>query len=111
LTDVYVQLAETSTGRDKTDWISRAFDTASEAVKRYPGCGRLHFKLAQIADRSSKTDIALEHYARAIKIEDAYRDQFRQIYPEREKVVSRLGEEKYSEAQQQLELLREQPSP
>ncbi|MHC4353754.1 MAG: hypothetical protein ACYS0H_13670 [Planctomycetota bacterium] len=107
---MYVQLAETSTGRDKTDWLNKALDAASEAIERYPGCGRLHFKLAQIADRSDRTGAAVVHYAKAIEIEDAYRDQFRRMYPDREEVVSRLGEERYQDSQHRTaELLREFP--
>ncbi len=110
LTDAYMQLAENSPGRQRADWLDKALDAASEAIERYPGCGRLHFKLAQVAEQLGKTGVATEHYARAVKIEDAYRDQFRRIYPEREEVISRLGEERYSDAQQRLKLLRESPS-
>jgi len=111
LTDVYALLAETSTGSEKTDWLDKALDTASLAVDRYPGCGRLHFKLARIAEQADKVGVAIEHYREAIKIEEAYRDQFRQMYPKREEVVSRLGKEMYGEATQQIEMLSEQPSP
>ncbi|UCF15567.1 MAG: O-antigen ligase family protein, partial [Phycisphaerales bacterium] len=53
LTDVYAMLAETSPGQERADWLDKAFETASEAVNRYGGCGRLHFKLAQIAEQSA----------------------------------------------------------
>lgn len=109
LSDVYVQLAETSLGQERKNWLNKALDAASEAVKRYPGCGRLHFKLAQIAEQSEKADVAIEHYKKAVEIEDAYRDQFRRMYPEREELVSRLGEELYGDAQQRLKVLSEQP--
>ena len=102
LTQVYGLLAETSTGREKADWLNKTLDTASQAVKRYPGCGRLHFKLALIAEQAGKTDVAFEHYNKTIEIEDAYRDQFRQIYPERKEVVSRLGKEEYNMAKDKL---------
>ncbi|GAF78225.1 unnamed protein product, partial [marine sediment metagenome] len=105
LTQVYGLLAETSTPQEKIDWLNKALDTASQAVERYPGCGRLHFKLARIAEQADKTDVAIEHYNKAIEIEDAYRDQFRQIYPERKEVVSRLGEEKYNLAKDKLKAL------
>ncbi len=110
LTQVYGLLAETSTGPEKADWLNKTLDTASQAVDRYPGCGRLHFKLALIAEQADETDVALERYSKAIEIEDAYRDQFRQIYPERKDVVSRLGEEKYRRSTQRKKSLREQPS-
>ncbi len=111
LTDVYALLSETVTGQERVDWLSKALHAASESIDRYPGCGRLHFKLAQIAEQAGKTGIAIEHYGRAVEIEDAYRRQFRRMYPEREEIVSRLGEETYTDAQQRLKLLGNNPSP
>jgi O-antigen ligase len=96
LAEVYCSLAEISTQQEKLDWLNKAFDTVSLAIERYPGCGRLHFILAQIAEQLNKNNIAIEQYKEAVEIEDKYRDQFRQVYPEREQVVSRLGEDKYS---------------
>ena len=69
-----------------------AYNWYLKAAERYPGCGRLHFQLGQIADRLGKPDRAREHYTKAVSIEDAFRKQFRVMYPERENVVSRLGE-------------------
>jgi len=105
LTDVYRLLAETSTQQEKTDWLNKAFETASQAVERYPGCGRLHFKQAQIADQMGKAEIAIEQYKKAIEIEDEYRDQFRQIYPERKDIVSRIGKKRYLYAKKRVEEL------
>jgi O-antigen ligase len=110
LTDVYESLAEISPQQEKTDWLNKAFDTASLAVKHYPGCGRLQFKLAEIAEQLDKTDIAIERYEKAIDIEDSFRNQFQLIYPER-KIVSRLGEEKYRNAKQRIKRLTEQQTP
>ncbi len=111
LTEVYYLLAEVSTQQEKTIWLSKAFDTASLAVEHYPGCGRLHFKLAQIAEQLDKNDTAVEEYKNAIEIEDKYRSQFRQMYPERKEVTSRIGEDKYQFAQDKVTLLSIQPSP
>lgn len=105
LTDTYRKLAETSTGQAKADWLSKAFMAATQAVERYPGCGRLHFKLAQIADQTGKTKIAVEHYGKAIEIEDEYRDQFRRMYPEREDIVSRIDNKSYLYAKKRVEEL------
>jgi tetratricopeptide (TPR) repeat protein len=88
-----------------------AYNWCTEAVKRYPGSGRLRFKLAEIAKELGRNDIALEQYRRAADIEDRYRAQFRTIYPEREEIVSRLGEEKYQTAKQRMESLSKQPTP
>jgi len=107
LTDVYCLLAEISQQQEKTAWLNKAFETASRSVERYPGCGRLHFKLAQIAEQLGSTDIAIEQYKKAIEIEDEYRDQFRRIYPERDDIVSRLGNNKYLFAIKRLKELSE----
>ncbi len=111
LTDVYESLAEISTGQEKTGWLNKAFDTASLAVVRYPGCGRLQFKLAKIAEQLGKADIAIERYEKTVDIEDSFRNQFQLIYPERKKIVSRLGEDKYKNAKQRIKDLTEQPIP
>jgi tetratricopeptide (TPR) repeat protein len=105
LTDLYRQLAEISTQQEKTGWLNKAFEAASQAVERYPGCGRLHFNQAQIADQMGNAEIAIEQYRKAIEIEDEYRAQFRQMYPEREDVVSRLDKNKYLYAKERVEEL------
>lgn len=105
LTKVYNLLAEVSTQQEKFDWLNKSFVSAKDAVKLYPGCGRLHFKLAEIAQRLSKTNTSVEHYKKTIHIEDKYRCQFKTIYPEMGKIISRLGEEKYQLAKQRLKLL------
>jgi hypothetical protein len=96
LTDAYCSLAEVSAGQEAVDWWNKAFETALVAVERYPGCGRLHFNLAQIAEELGLDDTAVREYERAIRIEDEYRAQFRQMYPDTEEIVSRLGQEKYN---------------
>jgi O-antigen ligase len=105
LTDVYSLLAETSTGREKAGWLDKAFKAASQSVERYPGCGRLHLKQAQIAERMGKAEIAVEQYTKAIEIEDEYRAQFRQMYPERRDIVSRIGNKTYEDARKRLQEL------
>jgi hypothetical protein len=97
LTQVYLLLSEQSAGQEKTDWLNKALSTASDTVKVYPGCGRLHFSLAQIAEKLDKTDIAQKEYKKTVEIEDQYRKQFQQMYPGM-KIVSRLGEDKYQTA-------------
>lgn len=109
LTDVYDLLAENSAHTERTDWLSKAFDTASTAVDRYPGIGRLHLKLGKIADQLGKKETAIEEYENAIEIEDQYRDQFQKMYPDREEVVSRIGEENYQFARLRIKELSEEP--
>ena len=106
LTDVYHQLATRAlTEQEKADWLNKAFEAASQAVERYPGCGRLHFKQAQIADLIGNAETAVVQYEKAIEIEEEYREQFRQMYPERENIVSRLDKNMYLYAKERIEEL------
>jgi hypothetical protein len=107
LTETYNLLAETSKPGEKTDWLNKAFDTASMAIRRYPGCERLHFELAKIAEQLQKTDLAYQEYKQAIEIEDSFRSQFKMMYPNRE-IVSRLGEDKYQFAMERIKELKKQ---
>jgi len=105
LIDVYCELAKISVTQEKTNWLNKALDAASSAIDRYPGCGRLHFKQAQSAEQLGQIDIAIEQYKKAIDIEDQYRTQFRRMYPERDNVVSRLGEEQYGVIKDRIKAL------
>ena len=107
LTEVYNLLAETSKPGEKTDWLNKAFYIASMAIERYPGCERLHFELAKIAEELGKTDLARQEYKQAIEIEDSFRSQFKMMYPNRE-IVSRLGEDKYQFATERIKKLKKQ---
>jgi len=109
LTVVYDNFAKL-TPNEKGDWLEKAYNSAKEAVERYPGSGRLRIELAKIAEQLGKSDVAVKHYEEAIDIEDKYRLQFRQIYPERG-IFSRLGEEEYKNAKQRVKQLSEQPTP
>ena len=110
LTVVYDNFAKL-TPHKKDHWLEKAYNSAKEAVKRYPGSGRLRIELAKIAEQLGKTDVAIKRYEEAIDIEDKYRDQFKIMYPERQEIVSRLGEEKYKNAKQRIKHLSEQPTP
>jgi tetratricopeptide (TPR) repeat protein len=107
LIETYNMLAEISIAREKTNWLNKAFDSASMAVRRYPGCERLHFEFAKIAEQLQKTDLAYQEYKEAIEIEDSFRSQFKMMYPNRE-IVSRLGEDKYQFATERMKALKKQ---
>jgi hypothetical protein len=110
LTEVYLLLAEISSQQEKIDWLNKAFDNTSFTVDyRYPGCARLRIELAKTAEMLGKNDIAIEQYEKAIDIENQYRAQFKEMYPEREKIVSRLGEEKYQFAKLRSKFLKGHP--
>lgn len=84
-----------------------AYKWYAGAAERYPGCGRLHYRLGESAERLDAQAEARTHYQRAVTIEDAFRKQFREMYPEREKVVSRLGEDRYQRAKTRIAALPE----
>jgi O-antigen ligase len=107
LTDTYNQMAEISKPQEKSDWLNKALDSAQQAVELYPGCERLHFELAKIAEEIGKTDFAYQQYNKAIEIEDSFRSQFKMMYPNRE-IVSRLGEDKYQLATERIKELKKQ---
>jgi len=109
LSEAYLRHAGISSGRQQADLLGKAFDAAKEAIELYPGCGRLHFNLAQIAEKTGNTETAIEHYEKAVDIENQYRNQFRIMYPEREKIVSRLGAEKYQTAVERAKALSSTP--
>jgi tetratricopeptide (TPR) repeat protein len=104
LAEVYGLLAETPPEEMRRNWLEKAFEAASKAAGRYPGCGRLHYTAAGIAESLGRTEAAVAGYRRAIEIENAYREQFRVMYPGAE-MFSRLGQDKYRIAAERLEAL------
>jgi len=108
LAESYTLLAEISTEQERTDWLNKAFDSIHSAVERYPGLSEPRIEMAEVAEKLGKADIAIAQYEKAIEIEDAYRRQFRIMYPGRV-VFSRLGHEKYNLAKQRVENLSKQP--
>jgi len=90
---------------DRLGQAQKAYEAYLRAAAFYPGCERIWFELAQVAEKIGKPGLALCHYTKAVEIEDAYRQQFRQMYPDRENVVSRLGDKEYQLAQKRIEEL------
>jgi O-antigen ligase/tetratricopeptide (TPR) repeat protein len=87
-----------------------AYDWYLQAANLYAGSGRLWFKAARAADMLGQPEKALPHYRQSVDVEDSYRTQFRQMYPERETVVSRLGQQRYRLAQRRIEEIANQPA-
>ncbi len=88
----------------------QACEWYGKAANLYPGCERLWFRLAQAAEQLGRTGAALTAYARAVDIEENYQQQFRQMYPDREEVISRLGDEDLAIARKRMEELSKQIS-
>lgn len=82
-----------------------AHDWYLKAAELYPGCERLWFKLGQAAEQLGKPDAALTYYTKAVQIEESYQQQFRRMYPTREKVISRLGDNDLATARKRIEEL------
>jgi len=120
LSEVYSLLAKNSPpsagqdlakgGQEKNDLLNKSLDSLNSAVERYPGYSELRIELAEAAEQLAKTDIAIVQYEKAVEIEDAYRSQFKIMYPGRN-VFSRLSEEKYDNAKQRIKSLSERPTP
>ncbi|MHC4526110.1 MAG: hypothetical protein ACYSU8_11355, partial [Planctomycetota bacterium] len=99
---------EQTEGKTKETSLQKAFDDLQQAIARYPGSGKLHSLLANVAEQLGRPEIALCHYQTAVEIEDAYREQFKIMYPERETIISRLGETAYTDAKAKIEELQKQ---
>jgi hypothetical protein len=82
-----------------------AHDWCLKAANLYPGCERLWLKLGQTAEQLGKPGEALGYYTKAVQIEDVYQQQFRRMYPTREKVISRLGDKNLAIAKRRIEEL------
>jgi tetratricopeptide (TPR) repeat protein len=104
LSTVYNLLADRVSGEEKMVRLNKAFASIERAVELYPGLGRLRLALAKLSEQLGKLEYAGEQYQKAIEIEDAYREQFRMMYPGR-KIFSRLGEDNYNFALKQIEKL------
>jgi hypothetical protein len=100
LADVYQALAAANPQQHLL-WFEKAFESLNQAVNLYPASAEVHLALAAVAGQLDKTDFAIENYSQAIAIEDAYREQFKIMYPGKE-VFSRLGEINYKFAKERL---------
>ncbi len=101
LARAYEQLARTQTGDEKIASLRHALAWADKTLECYPACDRILFLRAQLAEQLGRNDLALRDYRHAVQIEDAYRVQFRVMYPARP-MVSRLGEKNYRDAKSRI---------
>jgi hypothetical protein len=109
LGDVYVLLAKNSQNQEKIELLNQSLGYFRSTVGLYPASSELRFKLAEVAEQLGMTDVALDNYRQAVGIEDAYRKQFKIMYPDRE-IFSRLAKGKYEKAEQQIKSLQAQLS-
>jgi hypothetical protein len=101
LSRAYEQLARSQTGDARTQTLLLAMASADKTLECYPACDRGLLLRAQLAEQLGRNDLALRDYRHAVQIEDAYRVQFRTMYPTRP-MVSRLGEKNYKESKSRI---------
>jgi tetratricopeptide (TPR) repeat protein len=104
LANVYETLAQI-TSDERRFWFEKSFSALQQALERYPCSSELHIKFAETCEQLGNIDLAIEHYKKAVEIEDAYTKQFKIMYPGKE-VFSRMGKIKYKEAKEKIENLR-----
>ncbi|NLH17984.1 MAG: hypothetical protein GX455_15520 [Phycisphaerae bacterium] len=109
LSRAYEQLARTQTGDDQNASLLLAMAAADKTIERYPACDRMLFERARLAEQVGRNDLALRDYRRAVEVEDAYRAQFRIMYPNRT-MTSRLGEKNYNYAKTRISELEKTSS-
>ena len=73
-----------------------------------PGSDRMHYTLGMVAEELQQPQQALAHFQKAVEIEEAYRSQFKIMYPDRKPVVSRIGHTAYTTATAKIEELQKQ---
>jgi hypothetical protein len=103
LGEVYSLRAKESPVR-KDKWLNDALAAQTRAAELYPGNPEVRYELAETAEGLGQKETALKQYEEAIRIEDAFREQFTVMYPGW-KVFSRLGEEKYDIAKDRVKEL------
>jgi len=82
-----------------------AYCAITQAIMYYPGNARLWFKLAQVAEQLNKIDTAKDAYRKTLDIERQFRAQFKVMYPDYPKVISRLDPDLFVTAEQRLHQL------
>lgn len=104
--DIYLLLAERTKDDEQIDFLQKAYDALLEARDRYPGSDKIHYGLGMVAEELGYWEKALSHFRTAVDIEQLYQAQFKVMYPDREPVVSRLGNTAYTIAKAKIEELQ-----
>lgn len=103
LAKVYETFAKINNNKERF-WLEEAFPAIQQALDRYPSSAQMHVEFAKIARQLGKIDLAIEHYKKAIEIEDAFTEQLKIMYPGKA-TFSRMDKTKYQEAKDKLEEL------
>jgi O-antigen ligase len=103
LGDLFITRAETEDSDIvRQEFLKAGFCWFQKAWRRFPGCDRLAYKLGMTAEQMNQIEEAVRWYSLAVEIEEAYRKQFEQMYPNYPR-FSRLGEKRYQYARDFLE--------
>ncbi len=105
LADICIGLAASDAQHPSEFWYQKALEQTQKALTLYPGSDRHCYQAGQLAEKLEQPETALAYYLRAVEIEDAFRRQFREMYPG-EEVFSRMGRGKYLHAKEQIEALK-----
>jgi hypothetical protein len=96
LSEIYIDQSEISKEKER-EFLDAARQALLEAQRLYPGSDRIAFNLGTLAEKMNQPQKAIEHFCRAVEIEDQYRRQFAEMYPGYP-LCSRLGQDRYEYA-------------
>jgi hypothetical protein len=102
LSDIYIYLSESQ--KENTGiHIESAYQAKMDAQTLYPGSDRIAYNLGVLAEKMKQPQKAVEHFRRAVEIEDQYRKQFSEMYPNYP-LCSRLGQDCYEYATKYIQI-------
>jgi hypothetical protein len=102
LSDIYVYLSE-SQKENTASHLESAYQAEMDAQRLYPGSDRIAYNLGILAEKMKQPQKAAEYFRRAVEIEDQYRKQFSEMYPDYP-LCSRLGQDRYEYAIKYIQL-------
>ena len=77
------------------DELNTALNLAKEAIKNYPSKSQLWMTLGDIYIAAKKNQDAQKCYKKALKLEDDFQALFREMYPEENIILYRMGRDNY----------------
>jgi O-antigen ligase len=101
LSDIYLRESEVKK-ENQQQFLDAAYQAMLEAQRLYPGSDRIAYNLGTLAEKMNQPQKALEHFCRAVEIEDQYRRQFAEMYPDYP-LCSRLGQARYEYAKNYIQ--------
>jgi hypothetical protein len=85
----------------RLECLDAAYRALLISQRLYPGSDRIAYNLGTLAEKMNQPQKAAEHFRRAVEIEDQYRSQFKQMYPDYS-LWSRLGQDRYDYAKKYI---------